>query len=256
MSGIELLIIGSVAANTVYSIGHNSGFFSWVGRKWRLLFKSRCVSISYHGNPEIVYYILKALNSIKDQKCSVMVTVNINGKSEVFCIPEFGTEIYVTTKYGTLYIKSISLDGYNLTAFELSSSSADSDIIDIFMNNIISLHKHMFSDSTIKYYHKLATNLIEEKNNVKSLVTKNDVFDEIFTETKSLDIESKHELIHKSKDDVKEETKNDNKCSKSEILDNNIDQFVALATIMKTQTDQLLPLTDHSDNVNIDPSLM
>lgn len=172
MSGVEAVLIGCVSVNTAINVGQSSGMFAWIRRKFRL-FNSRLVSVSCQSNPMISYCICKTLSAItKNEQIRTLITINVNEKSEVFYIPDFGAEVYITTKNGTLYIKPISLDGFNLTAFELSCWISEKDIIDIFMNNILKFYSNNFSSTTIEYF----------GNIIKNTTTENKKIDNIFSE--------------------------------------------------------------------------
>ena len=242
MSGIEAVLIGCVAVNTAINVGQSSGFFAWIKRKFRLI-GSRLVSVSCQSNPMVTYCICKTLSAItKDEKIRTLVTITVNGKGEVFYIPDFGAEVYITTNSGTLYIKPISLDGYNLTAFELSCWNSDKDIIDIFMNNIFKFYSDNFSTSTIEYFGNIVEKNLAKQNEMKDTTKllesrKPDLFDEIFSKPEKSE-KSEQKQCELKQDEQKHNEpiiKADTESSATETTKQNANEMVPITAIIKTQ---------------------
>lgn len=141
MSGIEIALIGCVAASTgigLANVVQSSGIVSRFKRWWRMR-KSRLVTVTMAHNASVFYQISKSLNAVS-AKLKHRTILSWGDSKETHCcfIPDRNTEIAIPIAGGSqLHVKVVSLDGYRIDAYEVTCSNNTPQVIDHFFFNIL-----------------------------------------------------------------------------------------------------------------------
>lgn len=144
MTGVEVLIgiaAGSAACGLANTM-HNFGTFDQIGRWFRFGFGSyNCTSISRDQNQMMFYHITEQIHKHhKNFGHKTVVTFSYGGASKIFYVQECNEEIEISTKHGVFWIKAVSLDKYNIFAYELLCHKSEK-IVDNFIGDIVKLIK-------------------------------------------------------------------------------------------------------------------
>ena len=133
----EGALLGCIGVNTLINVIQASGFWTRLKRWWRLRNK-RLVTISKTDNPNTFFHVTKALHKVSANLNSRTTVSYGDAKvTQIYFIPDRNTTIQLITKYGPIWIKTISLDDYHVNAYEITCDSVKSDVIDKFLMDII-----------------------------------------------------------------------------------------------------------------------
>ena len=140
--GFDIALLAAVGVNVGINIV-NSSKGTWASfRRWFRLRNSQLISISRVHNPNVFYEITKMLNSIcSKMKHRTLITFGSSDISHVYYVPDRNSEIELPTKYGSIYIKVVSADGYHIDAYELTCKVDYKYALDKFMIGIYSIMK-------------------------------------------------------------------------------------------------------------------
>ncbi|AYV79100.1 MAG: hypothetical protein Faunusvirus2_47 [Faunusvirus sp.] len=169
MSGIEAVLISCVAVNTALNVIQSSGALARFNR-WFRLCNSRLITVTNTHNPNIFYQITKYLNKYSAKlRLRTIISFGDAKESHVYFVPDRNTEIKIPTKYGSVWIKVISLDGYHICAYEITCYMNKFDAIDkLFIEIFESVNPHIPNSEIIEFKKMFAESLEEHESKLIS----------------------------------------------------------------------------------------
>lgn len=161
---VESAIVGALAINTGINVIQSTNVISRI-QNWTRLFGSRLVSLSKEQNPGLFFQITKYLHEhsskLQHRTC---ISYGNDDKTCFFMVPAINTEIEIEEEYGDIWVKTISLDGYNIYAYEITCRYQQPKVVDRFIFNLLTkVSPHVSEDDLkiLKKLFKLDDNILE-----------------------------------------------------------------------------------------------
>jgi hypothetical protein len=136
MTSLEPIIICG-AVDTGVKVVQSSGMTSALWRWFRLM-NCRLVTVTRAHNHVVFRQITEILNQVSSKlKLRTAISFTDGKQSSVYFIPDRNTEVEIPTKYGSVWIKVVSLDNYEIVAYEITCDSSAPMTIDKFLFSMI-----------------------------------------------------------------------------------------------------------------------
>jgi hypothetical protein len=129
-SAVFLTAVGVNAGINLVQCG--SSLFSRLCR-WISMSFSRKLSVSFSQNPTLFYQITKLLDlTSKTLKHRTSISFGDSKYTHVYTVPECNSTVELELDYGDIWIMPIALDGYNISAYEITCWESEGEVIDEF----------------------------------------------------------------------------------------------------------------------------
>ena len=136
-TGFEIALLTCIGVNSGINIAQSTSNYWNRFKRWFRLRNSRLVTISREHNPNVFYQTTKILNALSAKlRLRTLLSFGDQKVTHSFYIPDRNTEITVPTKYGNIWVKVVSLNGYRIDAYEVTCQKKQFYAIDKFLIGI------------------------------------------------------------------------------------------------------------------------